>query len=146
MSREMDERVARAMGWHWDDDWGCLILPQQTAKPCEMWTDWEYDEDADAYVRRPTSGTVSGVVYNGNFTKIVLPEYSTGIAAARQMEDWIEEHGSPLRYARAMLGRVFILEPDPVPDCDEQLWWMLLHATPEQRCRAFLAAMEAHNE
>jgi len=115
MSRELDARVARAMGWKSDPDHGWDVA---------VWI----HPDRGVCLRDDVDG---------------VPFYSTDIAAARTMEDWIEEHNLHLRYAMAMLGCVFILEPDPVPDCDEQLWWMLLHATPEQRCRAFLAAMEA---
>lgn len=119
MSRELDVRVARAMGCN--VDWATVDGRRVPFCYCER--QWGMAPHADSRT-------------------LELEYYSTDIAAARQMEDWIEEHGFTLRYARAMLGRVFILERDPAPDCDEQLWWMLLHATPEQRCRAFLAAVE----
>jgi len=89
MSRELDERVARAMGWHWDDDWGCLIPPEQTGKPEEMWTDWidnGYGEEHRAPIK---ANIVSGTVYNGNFTKIILPEFSSDIAATWQVVEWM---------------------------------------------------------
>ena len=151
MSREIDVRVAEAMGWHWDDGWGCLIPPEQKASPEEMWTDWQYDGDDGSWWKEPIPGThVNGVVYNGSSSKIILPEYRTSIAAARAMEDWIEEHGDPIRYAVALGG---IVEQDwrETDTIDMMPWadfmrgrdWRLAHATPGQRCRAFLAAMEA---
>ena len=126
MSRELNVQVARVMGY----EQGLCRGFAGAARPhmsyvCQVCEEMRQDN----YL---------GYIEHG----FVPLEYSTDIAAARAMEDWIEEHHLSLRYAMAMLGRVFILEPDPVPDCDEQLWWMLLHATPEQRCRAFLAAME----
>lgn len=147
MSRELDATVAEVMGWHWDDDWGCLIPPEQTAKPREMWTDWQTD-GIDTW-REPIKGhAVSGIVYNGNFTKVILPEYSAGIAAARTMEDWIAaQNGVWWRYAHAM--DVVLLEDGGIASQNEEDYaWALLRATPEQRCRAFLKAMgvEVENE
>lgn len=138
MSRELDAAVAQALGWHWDNKWGCMIPPTQVAPPDEMWTDWLDDGGGEEYREPIKAYCLSGVVYNGNFTKIILPEYSADIAASRTMEDWIDEHGLQARYAMAVMS-VF-LEGDRVPDHDELLWWMLLHATPEQRCLAFLKA------
>ena len=119
MNRELNARVARAMG--------CVV-------------GWAGRDDGLGSPLCMCKGRVHE--QPNTYSPRTLARYSDNIAAARTMEDWIEEHHLSLRYAMAMLGRVFILEPDPVPDCDEQLWWMLLHATPEQRCRAFLAAME----
>ncbi len=140
MSRELDVQVAEAMGWHWDDDWGCLIPPEQKAKPDEMWLDWQYDKETHESWRDPALGAaISGIVYNGNFTKIHLPEYGSDIAAARIMEDWINDHCDRLHYVEAMVS---VLRKDGVlPTSQEWVWWAIAYATPEQRCRAFLTAM-----
>jgi len=79
--------VEKVMGWRWDEDWGCLIPPEQTAKPSEMWTDWQKEWDAETrsyeVYREPVrENLVSGIVYSGDSSKIITPRYSTDIAAA----------------------------------------------------------------
>ena len=140
MSRELDVQVAQVLGWHWDNKWGCMIPPAQVAGPDEMWTDWLDNGYGEEYRKPIKAYCLSGVVYNGNFTKILLPEYSTDIVASRTMEDWVEENRLQARYAQAMVASFLYLD-DPIPDTDEQFWWALLHATPEQRCLAFLSAV-----
>ena len=80
--RELDAIVAeKVMGWHYDSAWDCLIPPEQRAKPNEMWTEWEADDDG--LVRKPINENyVTGIVYTGDTQKIVLPYYSTDIADA----------------------------------------------------------------
>lgn len=78
---EMNKLIAtEVMGWRWDDDWGCLVPPEQVAKPSEMWTDWQegIDEDGSTYwYWEPVPGTmVSGVAYNGDASKVILPDFS----------------------------------------------------------------------
>jgi len=146
MSRELDVRVAEVMGWHWDDDWGCLIPPEQKAKPDEMWTGWHRDNADDDLHRQPVpEAVVSGIVYDGNLSKIVLPEYSTdNDIAAAVMEDWIEADVVLwVRYVQGLRSVVLQNETGEVPDNDESLPGTFVRATPEQRCLAFLAAMEA---
>jgi len=83
------------LGWRWDDDWGCLVPPGQTAKPSEMWSDWKdgLDEDGFPYEYcEPIQGcTVQGLVYNGGFTKVVLPDFQGDDAAACQVIDRMVE-------------------------------------------------------
>jgi len=67
--------------------------------------------------------------------------WSSDVSAAYRMEDWIEDNGVQARYAQAMVASFLYLD-DPIPDTDEQFWWALLHATPEQRCHAFLSAVD----
>ena len=114
MSRELDERVAKAMGW------------ERMQSPAVGWG------------QRPGPNGVE-VLYG-------LPGYSSNIMASRTMEDWIEKQEGSLwaRYAQGLCS-VFLQDGtgEDLPDFDESLWWMFVRATPEQRCRAFLAAMEA---
>ncbi len=58
-----------------------------------------------------------------------LPHYSTDIAAAYQMEERIKELGLESEYSEALLD---------LTDASEH--FELIHATPEDRCRAALAA------
>ena len=67
--------------------------------------------------------------------------FSKNIAAARTMEDWIEEHGLQKGYGHAMEG--VLIDDGRLSNLYEINAWHFIHATPEQRCRAFLAAMEA---
>ena len=155
MSRELDARVASRMGLN--------VIGEAWAYPCPegsgYWTPDGYEHRGGlessmqpVYVDRCTCQLWEGdelapkpKVLGHYFTCLqVVSFYSEDIAAARTMEDWIEEHHLSLRYTRGMLS-VF-LQTGVVHDTDEQFWWALIHATPEQRCLAFLAAMEAHNE
>ena len=90
--QELDALVAeRVMGWKQDEDWGCLIPPQQRAKPTEMWTPWQRDKNRDVF-REPVKGAaVSGIVYSGDFSSIYLPEWSTDIAAAWKVLDKLDK-------------------------------------------------------
>jgi hypothetical protein len=78
MGKELDAMVAeKIMGWYWDDDWDCLIPPEQVAKPSEMYV------RVSAFVWEPNGqNLVNGVAYNGDLTKIILPNYSTDISDA----------------------------------------------------------------
>ena len=61
-----------------------------------------------------------------------LPEYSRDIAAAMRMEDRIEELGLIPKYCEALLN---------ITDASEH--FELIHASPEDRCRAAVMATEA---
>ena len=79
--KELDTKMAELMGWHWDNDWDCLIPPEQKAKPSEMWTEFKFDDEG--IYREPIKGAmISGVSYNGDSSKVILPRYSRDIAAA----------------------------------------------------------------
>lgn len=115
MSRELDARVAEAMG--------CAV-------------EWrEYNGRREAFCTCPDRTHEQA----NTTAPRMLARYSEDIAAARTMEDWIEEHGLQVRYAGEML--TLLRTGDAEPERDEGFWWALLHATPEQRCRAFLAAI-----
>jgi hypothetical protein len=90
---ELNAKMAELMGWHWDDDWGCLIPPEQFFKPSEMWTEWKFDDDDEgALYREPVKGAmVSGISYNGDSSKIILPDYQGDIAAAMQVFEWLRD-------------------------------------------------------
>ena len=148
MSRDLDVRVAEAMGWRWDDDWECLIPPEQKAKPAEMWTDWLDNGDGDEYREPVKANTVSGIVYNGNFTKIHLPEFSTDISAAWQVVEWMKAHG----YTYCLSGEedgsagMWFGKPEWFTDDLYQsrtLPWGRAGTAPEAICLAFLTALEA---
>ena len=65
-----------------------------------------------------------------------VSEYSTDIAAAWEVEQKIEELKLRARYVQhlvaAMLGKEV--------DSDEDMWWLLAHASPLDRCRAAIKA------
>lgn len=88
--RELDALVAeKVMKWRWDNDWDCLIPPEQKAKPSEMWTDWQPGLTEDW--REPVKENhVPGVRYNGDSSKIILPHYSTNIAAAWEVVEKLQ--------------------------------------------------------
>ena len=69
-----------------------------------------------------------------------LPRYSTYIAAAWKMEEMIEQRGFNLQYTQALMS--VLLFEGFAPECDEELWWALIHASPFQRCRAALKAIQ----
>ena len=81
-NREMDVAMAELMGWRWDDVWGCLIPPEQQAKPDEMWSKWKIDDEGVLYREPIKENIVSHLSYRGDFSKVNLPKFSTDIAAA----------------------------------------------------------------
>lgn len=92
--REMDLRVAEMMGWRWDGDWGCLIPPEQIARPSEMWTDWHAGLHSYEVYREPVKeNLVSGIVYSGDSSKIIMPQWSTDIAAAWEVAEKMSSLG-----------------------------------------------------
>ncbi len=95
---ELQVAVAtEVMGWHWDEAWDCLIPPEQKAKPDEMWTDWELDPGG--WFREPIKGTmVSGVSYNGDSSKIILPDYPSDIAAAMRVVEKMRESDDETKF------------------------------------------------
>jgi len=158
MSRELDARVASRMGLN--------VIGEAWAYPCPegsgYWTPDGYEHRGGlessmqpVYVDRCTCQLWEGdelapkpKVLGHYFTCLqVVSFYSEDIAAARAMEDWIEANDKRSSYAQAIVAVFKDAGLCPAEDV-WPLWavWALLRATPEQRCRAFLAAMEAHNE
>lgn len=160
MSRELDAKVARVLGlevlgggwaypdpeadyWHVQDrKWGGRSLqPVYLAHcVCELYA----DEEPDEWTPEKVLGHYPGCLE-------VVAHYSTDIAAARIMEDWIEEHRRKKRYVGALCNICQI--PDEALYYDAINWittynglWALIHATPEQRCRAFIKAMEVSDD
>ena len=147
MGRELDAHVATTLGlevvgeaWAWEswDGPGWFVGDRE----------WEGRSLQPVFVRRCTCHLYPSDTpeWDGDLVfdhyrhcLEVVGNYSTDTAAARTMEDWIQEHGLQPRYAMAMMS--VLLEDGCIPDHDELLWWALLHATPEQRRRAFLRAM-----
>ena len=83
---------------------------------------------------------VMGWLKHERYGLISVPPYSTDISAAWQMEDRIAELGLIEEYcfqlnsiANAHLDRDYFRQPQR---------WQLIHATPEDRCRAALKAVE----
>lgn len=64
------------------------------------------------------------------------PHYSTDLEAARKMENWVERMGPELirAYTEALCGEVGY----HFNWTNLKLLWNVAHATPEQRCHAFL--------
>lgn len=112
MSRELDERVARAMGW----------VRSPYVSPLKR-----FDPANDPVWRR------------GNEEIYALPHYSYDIAAARSIEDWLEVNHPKLRndYALALYATTHRVWQSGV--CRG---WAMAYATPEQRCRAFLVTVK----
>lgn len=71
-----------------------------------------------------------------------VPMYHSDIAAAMEVESKIAERGLHREYAKALAKScpLWSKGSDML-----QLYWELAHATPEQRCRAALAAV-VHNQ
>lgn len=67
-----------------------------------------------------------------------LPCYSADISAAMEVENRIEELGLEASYARELAKGT----PHWLFASDEATWWHVAHATPEQRCRAALVAIQ----
>lgn len=117
-SRDLDARVAeRVMGWCQETS---HITPKATV------TSW-----------RAPAGTLP-IPYLLNFFGDI-PLLSADPAAARLVEDEIERRGLWRAYTEALLLAVIDLPPG-VDTIFEG--WALIRATPEQRCRAALAAVE----
>jgi hypothetical protein len=67
-----------------------------------------------------------------------LPNYSTSIADAREMEDELERRGLHMKYAVKLAS----LDTEASQRITQkELWWFLIHATPEQRSLAALKAV-----
>lgn len=148
MGRELDARVATALGldvvgeaWAWeswdgpgwfveDSEWvGRSLQPVWLAHcVCELYADEEPDEWTPTKMLGHYPGCLEVVAF-----------YCDRIEVARAMEDWIEEHNLQLQYADAM--DTVLHDQGYMPTSGEDYTWTILHATPEQRCRAFLAAM-----
>jgi hypothetical protein len=68
------------------------------------------------------------------------PHYSTDIAAIREVEDWIEKQGQTLQYDYGMALQSVLLESGSTIDATGWCTFHMAHATPLQRCLAFLKA------
>ena len=132
MSTEMDVRVARAMGWTLNEAGYPVNFWMGTDGMATGYCDSPWPEDAERYGDAPMLFSGEGVW-----------SPSTDIAAARAMEDWIAGQGHlVIKYALAM-DDVLLTDRNIDQQHGAKRTWALLRATPEQRCRAFLAAMEA---
>ena len=86
---KQNTEIAKLMKWRWDDAWGCLIPPEQQAKPGDMWSKWKIDDEGVLY-REPIKGNiVSHISYSGDFSKVVLPDYSGDISLAMQAVEYM---------------------------------------------------------
>lgn len=68
----------------------------------------------------------------------VPPAFSASLDWARMLEDEVEKRGLQERYVEALYPAYHSFEGILVADL-----FVLIHATPEQRARAFLKAVEA---
>ena len=100
----MDALVAeRVMGWRYSPGWECHIPPEQIAMPDEMWTDWQHD--AGEFWKEPIKEHhVSGIVYSGDFSKIIMPQWSRDIAAAWEVVEKMAELIGPISVAWGSFG------------------------------------------
>lgn len=116
--RRLNEQCARAMGWKKHQEQGF-----STYGTHDVWRD--------------STGHKAGSI-----------EFSSDPAVAQRLEDEIERRGLWQEYAGALEHSV-ILECENLDLLDTQdrsgIAWLLIRATPEQRCRAFLAVMEARS-
>ena len=84
-----------------------------------------------------------GVAYGGRWTAVV-PYYSESIEAAMKVEDQVGEMGKRNDYIAHLWDEV------GAERNDAKFWtaqnfnafWLCVHATPEQRCRAALKAVD----
>ncbi len=86
---KQNTEIAKLMKWYWDDDWGCLIPPEQLGKPEDMWTKWKIDTDGNLYRSPIRNNVVSGISYNGDLSKVVLPDYSGDISLTMQAVEYM---------------------------------------------------------
>lgn len=138
MSRELDEQIAHALGY------------------ATMWADGGFGEalylhDAGAVRTSPhitSNCRVLGATWErlrvqgqvGEYFVRYAPAWSNNHQDARELEDEIERRGHVAqgRYAMFLVNiAVSRHELDLF-----QLHWLVIRATPEQRARAFLAAIE----
>jgi hypothetical protein len=70
-----------------------------------------------------------------------VPEFFTSIADASEMEDEIERRGLKWKYTQALVSLPLFLPDMPEFKLDEDLWWFLIHASPEHRCFAALKVL-----
>ena len=106
------------------------------------------EEVMGAYVRQSDEGLWDLVIPGGvNQVDFVSkegiwgasPRFSTDIAAAYQMEERIAELGLIEKYCSCLASIVWPHQSHPAP---LPLTWYVIHATPEDRCRAALMAVE----
>ena len=127
--RELDVKVAEALG--------CKVRMTDVAS---AWSWGQMSQDAVCGCDRDEHGCYP----HGTDAEWSAPDrlrhYSTDIAAAWGLEDWLEVHHPELRndYATALYGLTCHVWQQPGV-CKG---WAMAHAMPAQRCRAFLAAME----
>ncbi len=136
MSRELDEQIARALGYEtlWaDGGFGVTLYlhdsgavresPNVTANCRVLGARWE-----------PLR--VNGEV--GEYHVRYAPAWSERHEDARMLEDEIERRGLQIEYSLAIARLLsFDMKEFSLDDA-----WLLLRATPEQRARAFLEAIK----
>lgn len=114
MSRGLDAACAKALGW------------ANVAPDCHV-------HDGKDWCGTDPSGTGG---YYGTGRKIV-PHFSTDRAAAVVLENEIQRRGLQERYVEALYPLVGAWQFGM--STAEQ--WLLIRATPEQKCKAFLEAV-----
>lgn len=136
MSRELDEQCAKALGYDtlWADggfgetlylhDTGAVRESPNVTSNCRLlgasWERLRIDgEIVERFVR-------------------YCPAFSERLEDAKILEDEIERRGLQRRYMDALADTV-----DAMPFDDVIYPWSLFHATPKQRARAFLKAIES---
>jgi len=145
--REMDVLVAeKVMGWRYSPGWECHIPPEQIAMPDEMWTDWQHD--AGEFWKEPIKEHhVSGIVYNGDSSKIIMPQWSTKIADAWKVVEkmhkgqWMCDLSwrDDVCYGRIVWAVDFVTKDGRCESADDE-------SAPLAICRAALLAVMVQGE
>ena len=133
MSRELDEQCARALGYwvyHYDKDHAnnCYYqLLDQDLSPVELLS-------YRAELRKTETEAWADA-----------PNFSSDSCAASILEDEIERRGLQSKYTTALV-QIVAPETEKVTShlyyADDDDFWSLIRATPEQRARAFLEAIK----
>jgi len=74
---------------------------------------------------------------------VLVPDFSGSLDAAWQMEEEIERRGLLGDYVAALQSHLRILGRHVIEVMET---WELIHATPEQRCRAALEAVSSASQ
>lgn len=140
--RELDQQVAQSlMGWVWYNANGhSMLVPKSLPESFD--TRWMREHIAD----RPTheKRILIGLDFRAG---ISLPHYSDEIAAAFKVEDRIAELGLHVKYLRALIDLAVLADAEWQTSEIYSAWlpnglWPIVHASPEQRCRAALEAVK----
>ena len=136
MNEKLDIKVAEALGWEIlrVGYFGMTDGPDsETPRQLEL-AQWLDDVGIESIGTYCIDGPEDWWRELSNWTP------STDIADARKMEDRIAEMVDLFRYRYAQAMDSVLQGQGFFPLSNEEYTWAILHATPEQRCLAFLKA------